>query len=387
MSDKPRDDMESQAAGDGEGEEGRKAAESASAASTGESAASAAAQEAAGGSRDESKGGTSPAESGNGDIHGAVLADLKRTLAEGRRLAAGLAVLGAALYLASGLYAIKPEQRGVVFRFGRLLEEEALPGIHYRLPWPVDRVERLGTTEVRTLEVSFDEPKGTQKSAPGATGMSDALLTGDENLVLSTLLVQYTVVKPSDFLVRTGDPEGLMSRLARESAVAHFARVGVDYALTSGRQELQSRMRDDLQSTCDALGLGVRIASLQIRRIDPPSAVASAFKNVGSAREDRQKRVEEAQGERNRRLPEARGQAQKLKNEAMAEAREAVDHATGDAQRFVAAWEEYRKTREITAHQQYMEAVEAILPRVRKIIADPAAEGRTAPDASTDARR
>ena len=307
---------------------------------------------------------------------GSAMSDIRRAFAGGRRILAGLGVLGASLYLASGLYAIKPEQRGVVFRFGRLLEEEVPPGIHYRLPWPVDRLERLGTTEVRTLEVAFDEPRGTRRPAPGATGQSDALLTGDENLVLSTMLVQYTVASPAGFLVSAADPEGLLERLARESALASFARIGVDEALTTARQELQLKMRDELQAASDELKLGLRISSLQIRRIDPPSAVASAFKNVGSAREDRQKRVEEARGERNRRLPEARGEAQKLRTEAVASAQEAVAHAKGDTDRFAAAWNEYRKAKDITARQQYLETIEAVLPRVRKIIADPDAEGR-----------
>ncbi|MDR0966260.1 MAG: FtsH protease activity modulator HflK [Myxococcales bacterium] len=298
-----------------------------------------------------------------------AVADVRRVLRAGRRFTLFLGGLGGLLYLMSGLYAIEPEQRGVVFRFGRILEDEALPGIHYRLPWPIDRVERLRTTEVRTLEVAFDEPQVLKG------GESDALLTGDENLLLAQLIVQYTVREPARFLVSTSDPERLLERLAREAALIHFARTGVDEALTTARQELQTLLRDDLQASSDAMALGIRVSSLQIRKIDPPSAVATAFKDVGSAREDRQKRVEEAQGERNRRLPEARGEAQRMRSEAGAAAQEAIAHARGDAERFIAAWSEYRKARAITAHRDYLEAVEAILPRVKKIVANPNAEG------------
>lgn len=296
-------------------------------------------------------------------------ADIRRALKNGKKLGLVIGALGVLLYLMSGLYAIEPEQRGVVFRFGRILEDEALPGIHYRLPWPIDRVERLRTTEVRTLEVAFDEPK-TLKG-----GASDALLTGDENLVLSRLLVHYTVKEPARFLVSTAAPERLMERLAREVAIVHFARTGVDEALTTARHELQLTLRDDLQAALDSLNLGIRVSSLRISTIDPPSAVATAFKDVGSAREDRQKRVEEAKGERNRQLPEARGEAQRLRNEASAAAQEAIEHARGDAERFTSAWNEYRKARSITAHREYLESVETVLSRVRKIIANPDAEG------------
>lgn len=299
--------------------------------------------------------------------------DLRRTFQHARAVAMGLSALGVVLYLASGIYAIAPEQRGVVLRFGKAVETDVQPGIHYHLPWPFERIERPGTTEVRTLTVGFDEPKGRLE------GGTEALLTGDENLVLATLSAQYTIKAPADFILRSHNPEALLELAARDSAIVRFAGIGVDEVLTTGRQALQLALRDDVQRAADELGLGVRINTVQIQRLDPPGPVASAFKDVGSAREDRHKLVEEARGDSNRRLPQARAQADRMRSEAEAQASEAVAFARGDADRFLAAWNEYRKAKSVTARRLYLEVIESVLSKVRKIIANPRADRGAAP--------
>ncbi|MGI5863139.1 MAG: FtsH protease activity modulator HflK [Myxococcales bacterium] len=299
--------------------------------------------------------------------------DLRRTFQHARALALGLVCLGAVLYLASGIYAIAPEQRGVVLRFGKAVETDVQPGIHYHLPWPFERIEKPRTTEVRTLTIAFEEPKGTLE------GSTEALLTGDENLVLATLSLQYTIKAPADFILRSRAPEALLELAARDAAIVRFAGIGVDEVLTTGRQSLQLALRDDVQRAADELGLGVRINTVQIQRLDPPGPVASAFKDVGSAREDRHKLVEEARGDSNRRLPEARAQADRMRSEAEAQASEAVAFARGDADRFLAAWNEYRKAKSVTARRLYLEVIESVLPKVRKIIANPRADRGAAP--------
>jgi membrane protease subunit HflK len=299
--------------------------------------------------------------------------DLARSLTHARALTAALAVLAAALWVASGTYSMGPEQRGVVLRFGAVREADVPPGIHYHLPWPVERVERVRTTEVRTLRVAFQEP-----NEPGGTA-HDALLTADENLVLATLLLQYTVKAPADFLLRTANPEGLLERLVAHAAVVRLAGMGVDQVLTTARQELQLGLRDDVQVAADTLGLGVRVHGLQVQRLEPPSLVASAFKDVGSAREDRQKLVEEARGEHNRRLPEARAEADRVRSEASSRAQELRSHSAGEAARFLSSLAAYRATPAATAKRLHLETMEAVLPRARKIINNPRADRPTSP--------
>ncbi len=338
--------------------------------------------------------------------------DFEHVFRHARAVAGWLILLLALLYLASGFYSVKPQQRGVVKRFGRVVSDAVPPGMHYHWPWPAESVVRLRTTEIRSIVISFGKadlvspgeekatevvtgsgtvvPAPTEQNGQEAAGQSTArreapsevsaeleataLLTGDENLVLTKVLVQYTLDRPRSYLYNTTDADGLIHRIAHEATIGTYAGMGVDAVLTSGRLEVQTRLKEEIQAGADRYGLGIRIASVQILGIEPPAYVADAFRDVSSAREDKHRLVQEAEGERNRRLPTARAEADRTVSEAEAYAKEVIDRAEGDAERFLAAWEEYRKTETVTATRLYLETLEEILPKVRKLVADPDAE-------------
>jgi membrane protease subunit HflK len=320
--------------------------------------------------------------------------DLTRVLRHAKAVARWLIALLIVLYLASGFYSVKPEQRGVVKRFGRVVTDNMLPGIHYHLPWPVESVLRLRTTEIRSMTVTFGETKGPEVpevEGPQAESGSEAaqveevaegsqvpkstpLLTGDENLVLATLLIQYTITGPRSYLYHTADADGLLKGIVHEATVSRAAGTSVDELLTIGRLKVQTKLKEEIQAKTEAYDLGIRITSVQIQKIGPPTDVAGAFRDVTSAREDKHKLVQQARGDRNRRLPRARADANSMVSEAEAYAKEIVERAKGDAQRFTAAWSEYHKAKTVTAHRLYLEALEEILPKVRKMISNPEAE-------------
>jgi membrane protease subunit HflK len=222
------------------------------------------------------------------------------------------------------------------------------------------------------------------KSPPSADAQGDVslqelrptapLLTGDENLVVATLLIQYTVSQPKAYLYETADADGLLKRITQHETIGMLAGLSVDEVLTIGRFQIQSRLKKEIQATADAYRLGIQIVSVQIQSIQPPREVAKAFRDVASAREDKHKLVQRARGERNRRMPKARGQAGLIVSEAVAYAQEVVEMAHGDAQRFLAAWEEYRKAKTLTALRLYHEAMEEVLPKAEKAIFNPEAE-------------
>lgn len=295
--------------------------------------------------------------------------DIKRVFRYSKLIALGSAVLVVIIYLLSGFYSVKPEQCGVVRRFGEIINDGIPPGIHYHWPWPFEAVARPKTTEIRSLNIRFHDTTNTDWSDSGG-----ALLTGDENLVLATVILQYNIKQPKEYLTTTADSEEMLRRIVFSSNISRFTEMTIDEVLTTGRQEIQIKLKRDIQEIADAYHLGVRITSLQIQRIEPPAAVARAFKDVASAREDKEKAIRKAEGERNRRLPGARADANDMTTKAEAYAREVVDMSRGDAERFLSTWSEYRKARSITAHRLYMEAIEEILPRTRKMIASPDAE-------------
>jgi len=309
--------------------------------------------------------------------NGEMKSDLSRVFHHARAVARSLIVLLIVLYLASGFYSVKPEQRGVVKRFGRVLTDDVLPGIHYHLPWPVESVVRLRTTEIRSMTVSFEEtraPEGEKAPEIPEVPQSAPLLTGDENLILATLLIQYTITGPKSYLYNTADADGLLKRIVQDAIISRAAGTGVDELLTIGRLKVQTKLKEEILATTEAYDLGIRIASVQIQSIGPPSEVAEAFRDVTSAREDKQKLVQQSRGDSNRRLPRARSDANDITSKAEAYANEVVERAKGDAQRFSAAWEEYDKAKNVTAQRLYLEALEEVLPKVRKIVSNPEAE-------------
>ena len=312
--------------------------------------------------------------------------DLNRVFRHARTVAKGLLLLLILLYLASGFYSVKPEQRGVLKRFGRVVTDNMPPGIHYHLPWPAESVVRLKTTEIRTMPVQFEEVKAPEKkeTAEGAQEVKPVeppqaqttapLLTADENLVLGTLLVQYTISQPKSYLYTSSDADGILKRIVQQATVTKVVRMSVEEVFTTGRLKMQTILKEKIQERIDAYDLGIRIASIQIDRIKPPKDVARAFRDVASAREDKHKIIQQARGNSNQRLPRARADANNMKMKAEAYAKEVVDRARGDAERFTSAWNEYRKAKDVTGHRLYMEAMEVILRKVTKLISNPKAE-------------
>jgi len=272
-------------------------------------------------------------------------------------------------YLISGFYTVKSEQRGVLLRFGKVVDDNIEPGIHYRFPWPIESVLKPRVTEIQNLLVQFEtvNPNSGQKTI-------GHLLTGDENVVLIVMNLQYTIKEASNYLFTTSDPGLMLKRIVESVSIPLVGSIGVDDILTTGKQSFQIKVRESAQKLVDEYKLGVRINSVLLQRVDPPPEVAMAFKDVSSAREDRHKLVQQQRGAQNRKLGAARGSSEKMRLEAESYAKERVQMATGDAERFKSTWNEYRKAKDVTAYRIYMETMEKIIPRVRKIMVDPDAE-------------
>ncbi|MBW1766738.1 MAG: FtsH protease activity modulator HflK [Deltaproteobacteria bacterium] len=228
--------------------------------------------------------------------------------------------------------------------------------------------------QIQSYAVKPLVPVPSDKGVSLQAEQTASLLTGDENLVIATLLIQYTIDQPKVYLYHTSDADGILKRITQQATIIIVAGMSVDEVLTTGRLEVQSRLKKEIQSAADAYELGIRVASVQIQTVQPPTEVVKAFRDVASAREDKHKLLQRGRGERNRRLPKARGEANMMVSEAIAYANEVVEMAHGDAQRFLSAWEEYRKAKTVTAHRLYYETLEEVFPKVKKAIFNPEAE-------------
>jgi membrane protease subunit HflK len=280
----------------------------------------------------------------------------------------------AALSLLSGVYVVNPGEEAVVRRFGRVIRPRVGEGLHYRLPWPVERADKVNVSEIRREGIGVTPPEHGLKLHPPEEAQ---VLTGDENIVDLKVIVQYRVKDPADFLLRVDyDANPLIRNAIKHALTAVGAGARVDDLLTVGRTELQRLVQAAGQRTLDEYQSGVQLVNLTLQEVIPPKEAGDAFRDVASAREERAKAINDAQGYRNSIVPEARGKAERMLREAEGYRADAINRARGDAARFASILDEYRRSAaenggEVTLYRYYVEAMEKILPRVKKYVVDP----------------
>jgi membrane protease subunit HflK len=285
-----------------------------------------------------------------------------------RRLARLIVLVAVAMYLLSGIYVVQPDERGVVKRLGRVVADDVQPGIHYRIPWPVDSVARPQVTAVKRMSVGYKivdqlrgltpEPRETQ------------FVTGDENIIEVQLLIQYVVKDPARFLYATEEPHWLVRKVGESVITEKIAVLGVDALLTTAKVEVAAAVKDGTQEVLDSYGAGVEIVAAHLQEVSPPREVADAFRDVASAREDRSRIIQEANGYANRIVPMARGEAQQLVTAAEGYRTEKVKTAEGESHRFRATVSEYWKSPSAARQRLYLEVMEEVLSKVRKYVVD-----------------
>ena len=281
----------------------------------------------------------------------------------GRRLLAALVLL----WLATGVYIVAADQQAVVTRFGKVVKPRVMPGIHFSLPWPVDRVTKLRVQQLQRLVIGGD-------ISDGVIGRSDPLtsqfLTGDQNILHMRAVAQYSVGNPADYLYRAREVESAVAS-AVEAELAHrVANRSVDAVLTTEKAAIQEEARGAAQRLIDSYGIGVILASVNIESVAPPPEAADAFRDVAGARADAARIVNEALGYSNSTVPRARGEAQQLLEEANAYKQRKINEAEGDASRFTQVAIEYDQAREVNGRRIYVEAMEEVLPKIRKLVVD-----------------
>ena len=282
----------------------------------------------------------------------------------GRRWIAPLVLVAVATYLGSGVFTVAADEQAVVRRFGRVTARLG-PGIHYHLPWPVDRADVLKTTTVVKTGVGFDLTEG---EAPTVTGME--VLTGDTNIISVAMTLQYVIRNPAAFLFDVESPQALIGSVAESVLTETVVGMPVDEVLTTGRLAVQERVKVRTQEILDRYGSGILLTSATIMAISLDGSVARAFQDVANAGADREKKINDARSYANTLLPKARGEARSMVLAAQSYKEQRVAEAIGNTTRFLELLAEYSKAPDITRSRLYLEAVEKILPRVRKFVID-----------------
>jgi membrane protease subunit HflK len=286
------------------------------------------------------------------------------------------------LWALTGVYIVRPDEQGVVLRFGRAVRLTG-PGPHWHLPWPIETVLKPSVTQVLKEEVGFRTIDPGPPARYQDVDQEALMLTGDENIVKLLFIVQYRVhPRPdgvTDYLFNVRDPRETVRAGAEASMREVIGRSGIDSVLTEEKERVQQEAQAELQAILDHYDVGIEVLTVKLQDVDPPDQVSDAFKDVISAQQDRERMINEALGYANDVLPKARGQAAQIINEAEGYREAKVREAAGAAARFNALYDEYTKAKEVTRRRLYLETLEEILPKANKIVLDDLAGRQAVP--------
>ncbi|MDE7469664.1 MAG: FtsH protease activity modulator HflK [Desulfovibrionaceae bacterium] len=258
------------------------------------------------------------------------------------------------LWLLSGFYIVHPDELGVETLFGAYVSTTE-PGPHYHFPYPIGAVYRPKVTEVKRVEIGFN-----QSSADGE------MLTEDENIVNVQFSVQYQIKDPVQYIFKVSNQTELIQNASQAVMREVIGSSKIDSALTDGKQAIQTKAQDLLQGITDEYELGVQIIAVQMQNVFPPKEVSEAFKDVASAREDKARFINEAEAYRNEIIPKARGEADAIVNRALAYKEALILKANAEAKQFELLLTEYKKAPAIIRERLYIETMEEVLTKTKE---------------------
>lgn len=274
-----------------------------------------------------------------------------------------LIALVIAVWLASGFYIVVEGTRGVVLTFGRF-SQETMPGLRWRLPWPLQSHEIVNLAQVRTLEVGYRNNVRTKVLK------ESLMLTDDENIVDLQFAVQYLVKDARDFVFNVRRPDESAMQIAETAMREVIGKSRMDAILYETQVDVANRTRELMQAIHDRYGTGITVSTVTIQNAQPPEQVQAAFDDAVKAGQDRERQKNEGQAYANDVIPRARGTAARLQQEADGYRQRVIANAEGDASRFKQVLTEYAKAPAITRERIYIETMQQVLQSTSKIIMD-----------------
>ncbi len=287
-----------------------------------------------------------------------------------------LGILGI-IFLSTLLYQVGTEEVGVITRFGKFLYTTQ-PGLHMKIPYGVDRVDKVPVERVQKEEFGFRTLSAGVRTefVKGRNPEESLMLTGDLNSAIVEWIVQYRISDPVDYLFKV---RSVRSTIRDASETVMRQVVGdrsVDEVIILSRREVAQEAAEMLQRILNSYETGIQIVTLELKDVNPPDPVKPAFNEVNEAKQEKERMVNEAWEAYNKVIPKAAGEAEKTIRQAEGYALNRVNRAKGDANKFVAVWKEYNRSKDVTRRRLYLETLDEVLPRVgRKYIIDSEQKG------------
>lgn len=294
-------------------------------------------------------GGTDGPESGSPRRYGSSIG-----------LLAGLLLL---MWISSGFYIVNEGQRGIVLRFGKYVETTQA-GLRWHMPYPVEVVETVNVSQVRTVEIGY------RNNVRSKVLKESLMLTDDENIIDIQFAVQYILKNPEEFLFTNREPENAVLQAAETAIREIIGKSKMDFVLYEGREQVAAKATQLMQEILDRYKIGIAISKVTMQNAQPPEQVQAAFDDAVKAGQDRERQKNEGQAYANDVIPKAKGNAARLLEEAEGYKQRVVANSEGDASRFKQVLVEYNKAPGVTRDRLYLDMMQQVFSSTSKIVVD-----------------
>lgn len=290
-----------------------------------------------------------------------------------------LLIFGIVILIAifSCFYSVGPDEVGVVRRFGKYVRTTN-PGLHLKVPFTIEKVNNVKVKYIFKEEFGFRtvQPGVVTRYSPKEYFDESRILTGDLNVLIVEWIVQFKVKDPVKLLFNIRDPRETIRSISEAVMRQIVGDNSVSEVLTTRRVELNIAVQEKLQEILDSYKSGIHIVTVKLQDVNPPDRVKPSFNEVNEAKQEKEKVINQAWEAYNKAIPTARGKAQKTIKEAEGYTLKRVNKAKGDAAKFIATWQAYKDSKEVTRKRLYLETMNEIIPKAgTKYIIDPSQKG------------
>jgi membrane protease subunit HflK len=285
-----------------------------------------------------------------------------------KRIILVIVILLAIAVSLTSMYTVEADEVAVVLRFGKYIDTTQ-PGLRFKLPFGIDQVIGVPVQRVFKEEFGFRTLRAGVRTQYDPRDYSDEslLLTGDLNIADVEWVAQYQISEPRKFLFNIRDATRSLRDLSEAVMRTVVGDRTVTEVLTVGRIEIAAEVKQRLQELLDLYNTGLLLVNVTLQDVNPPETVKPSFNAVNEAKQEKEKLINEARTDYNESVPKAKGVARQQILEAEGYALKRVNEARGDADRFNAIRQEYQNAKAVTRRRLYLEAMNAVLPKVKEI--------------------
>ena len=283
----------------------------------------------------------------------------------------------------TSFYTVNDKQQAVVTTFGKVTSV-AGPGLHFKLPFGIQEAQKVDVNVYRKIEIgyrsqgsdsgadtSYAKPEYYSSTIPNSISVEaeSKMISGDYNIVNCDFFVEYKISDPVKYLYNSQNPDEILKSLAQSHIRNVISSYTVDQILTTGKGEIQTNIKESIIEELAIYDLGLVLTDIKLQDAEPPTEeVKKAFKDVETAKQEKETAINIANAYRNEEIPKAEAEADRLIAEAELAKQQRINDANAQVAQFNAMYGEYTQSPSVTKKRMFFETIEKVLPDAKVYI-------------------